>query len=84
MWVVEHAAIRQEWICQGQSVNLFFPSGSDANYVNAVHMSAWRKRLKALYYLRTNSGVVAEKVSNKIERKYLQDYAMEECMSCQG
>ena len=84
MWVVEHAAVRQQWICQGQSVNLFFPSGSHANYVNAVHISAWKKRLKALYYLRTNSGVVAEKVSNKIERKYLQDYIIEECMSCQG
>lgn len=84
MWIIEHASVRQEWICQGQSVNLFFPSGSDVNYVNAVHLSAWKKNLKALYYLRTNSGVVAEKVSNKIERKYLQDYAIEECMSCQG
>jgi len=84
MWIVEHASVRQEWICQGQSVNLFFPSGSDVNYVNAVHLSAWKKNLKALYYLRTNSGVVAEKVSNKIERKYLQDYTIEECMSCQG
>ena len=84
MWVVEHASVRQQWICQGQSVNLFFPSGSDVNYVNAVHLSAWKKSLKALYYLRTNSGVIAEKVSNKIERKYLQDYVPEECMSCQG
>jgi ribonucleoside-diphosphate reductase alpha chain len=84
MWVVDHAAVRQEWVCQGQSVNLFFPSGSNINYVNAVHLSAWKKSLKALYYLRTNSGVIAEKVSNKIERKYLQDYATEECMSCQG
>jgi ribonucleoside-diphosphate reductase alpha chain len=84
MWVIEHASVRQEWVCQGQSVNLFFPSGSDVNYVNAVHLSAWKKNLKALYYLRTNSGVVAEKVSNKIKRKYLQDYAIEECMSCQG
>ena len=84
MWVVEHASIRQEWICQGQSVNLFFPSGSDKNYVNAVHLSAYSKKLKALYYLRTNSGVTGEKVSNKIERKALKDYEIEECISCQG
>ena len=84
MWVVEHASVRQEWVCQGQSVNLFFPAGSDRNYVNAVHLSAWKKKLKGLYYLRTNAGVVADKVSEKIERKALKDYDLEECMSCQG
>ena len=84
MWIVEHASVRQEWICQGQSVNLFFPAGSDKNYVNAVHLSAWKKKLKGLYYLRTNAGVVADKVSEKIERKALKDYDLDECMSCQG
>ena len=84
MWVVEHAAVRQEWICQGQSVNLFFPSGSEKNYVNAVHLSAWKKKLKALYYLRTNSGSVGEKVSTAVKRETLQDYKIEECLSCQG
>ena len=84
MWLVEHASVRQEWICQGQSVNLFFPAGSDKNYVNAVHLSAWKKKLKGLYYLRTNAGVVADKVSEKVERKALKDYELDECMSCQG
>ena len=84
MWVVEHAAQRQEYICQGQSVNLFFPAGSDVNYVNAVHISAWKKHLKGLYYLRSNAGVTADKVSQKIERKSLKDYNTEECLSCQG
>jgi ribonucleoside-diphosphate reductase alpha chain len=84
MWVVEHAGVRQEWICQGQSVNLFFPAGSDKNYVNAVHLSAWKKQLKGLYYLRTSAGVVADKVSEKIERKALKDYDIDECISCQG
>ena len=83
-WVVEHASNRQEYICQGQSVNLFFPAGSDKNYVNAVHLSAWKKSLKGLYYLRTNAGATGEKVSEKIERKALQDYKIEECLSCQG
>lgn len=84
MWVVEHAGTRQEWICQGQSVNLFFPAGSDANYVNAVHLSAFKKHLKGLYYLRTNAGVVGEKVSEKVERKSLKDFQIDECISCQG
>jgi ribonucleoside-diphosphate reductase alpha chain len=84
MWVIEHASERQEWICQGQSVNLFFPAGSNVNYVNAVHLSAYKKGLKGLYYLRTTAGVVADKVSEKIERKALKDYKIEECLSCQG
>jgi len=82
MWIVEHASVRQEWICQGQSVNLFFPAGSDVNYVNAVHLSAWKKGLKGLYYLRTSAGVVADKVSQKVERKALKE--VDECLSCQG
>ena len=82
MWLIEHASDRQEFICQGQSLNLFFPAGSDKAYVNAVHLSAWKKGLKGLYYLRTETGVTGEKVSTKIERKALKDY--DECISCQG
>lgn len=81
-WLIEHAADRQEYICQGQSLNLFFPAGSDKAYVNYVHILAWKKGLKGLYYLRTNSGAEAERISQKIERKALKDY--DECVSCQG
>ncbi len=84
MWLVEHAATRQQYVCQGQSLNLFFPFGTDKNYVNAVHLSAWRKGLKSVYYLRTEANKTAEKVSQKIERKPLKDYKIEECLSCQG
>ena len=82
MWVVDHAASRQSFICQGQSINLFFPAGSDINYVSLVHLAAWKRLLKGLYYLRTSAGVTAEKVSTKIERRTLKD--VEECLSCQG
>jgi ribonucleoside-diphosphate reductase alpha chain len=68
MWVVQHAAERQDYICQGQSVNLFFPSGANKSYVNKVHFSAWKKGLKGLYYLRTESKQRAENVSEKVER----------------
>ena len=84
-WIVDHAGDRQEFICQGQSVNLFFPSGTDKSYVNAVHIRAWKKKLKGLYYLRTNAGASAEKVSQKVEQNKLQDFAdPDECLSCQG
>jgi len=74
MWVVQHAADRQRFICQGQSVNLFFPSGCDRSYVNKVHLSAWEKGLKGLYYLRTEAKSRAETVADKVERIALEDY----------
>jgi ribonucleoside-diphosphate reductase alpha chain len=84
-WIVDHAGDRQEFICQGQSVNLFFPAGTDKAYVNAVHIRAWKKKLKGLYYLRTNSGASAEKVSESVKQDKLQDFSdPEECLSCQG
>jgi ribonucleoside-diphosphate reductase alpha chain len=82
--VVDHAADRQEFICQGQSVNLFFPAGTDKSIVNNVHLRAWKKKLKGLYYLRTNTGASAEKVSEKIEQDKLKDFQDDECLSCQG
>ena len=88
MWVVEHAAKRQEFICQGQSVNIFLPSGTNLKVANKVHFKAWKDKLKGLYYLRTNSGASADKVGTQVERNALKDYEgkeeAEECLSCQG
>ena len=84
-WVVGHAADRQPFICQGQSVNLFFAAGSDRHYVLQTHIKAWKEGLKGLYYLRTTAGVDADVVSTKIERVALKDYVEEEeCLACQG
>ena len=84
-WVVDHAAARQPFICQGQSVNLFFPAGTDKAYVNEVHLRAFNKKLKGLYYLRTSAGAKADNVSVKATRVALKDYADDdECLSCQG
>ena len=83
-WVVDHAAARQPFICQGQSVNLFFPAGTDKAYVNEVHLRAFNKKLKGLYYLRTSAGAKADNVSIKATRVALKDYEDDECLSCQG
>lgn len=84
-WVVQHAADRQPFVCQGQSVNLFFPAGSDKNYVLQTHLKAWKDGLKGLYYLRTSAGVDPDKVSHKVERVALKDFIeQEECIACQG
>lgn len=84
-WIIDHAGQRQEYICQGQSVNLFFPAGTDKSYVNQVHIRAWKNKLKGLYYLRTNAGATAEKVSEKVLQNKLVDFKEDnECLSCQG
>lgn len=83
-WVVEHAATRQKFICQGQSVNLFFPAGTEKSHVNSVHLSAWKKNLKGLYYLRTNTGSTAEQIGDKVERVKLISFEDEGCLSCEG
>lgn len=87
-WVVQHAAERQEFICQGQSVNLFFPAGANKAYVNKVHFNAWKQGLKGLYYLRTEAKQRAENVSEKVERVALQGdtrtiiYGKSDCPFC--
>ena len=81
-WIVEHASDRQTFICQGQSVNLFFPAGSDKSYVNSVHIRAWKANLKGLYYLRTSAANQADKVGTQIPRDALRDAA--ECVACEG
>lgn len=87
-WVVTHAAERQQFICQGQSVNLFFPSGAPKSYVNQVHIKAWQDGLKGLYYLRTEAKQRAENVSEKVERVALEGdkrnviYSKKDCPFC--
>ena len=91
-WVIEQARARQEYICQGQSVNVFFPAGADRIYVNEVHRRAFNTRedfppLKGLYYLRTEASTKVEKVNVKLTRDALQDGvqgSLDECISCQG
>ncbi len=84
-WVVQHAGDRQEFICQGQSVNLFFAAGSDKNYVSQVHLAAWKQKLKGLYYLRTSATSSAENLGQKVERVALKDFMEEDgCLACEG
>ncbi len=86
MWVVQHAGDRQQFICQGQSVNLFFAAGSDKNYVSQVHLQAWKSKLKGLYYLRTSASNNAENVGQSVERVALKDFMENEdtCLACEG
>lgn len=88
LWTVRHAAARQKYICQGQSVNLFFNPGVSRAHVNRVHIEAWRRGLKGLYYYRTEARNRADAVSKKIERVALRDASpaaeADDCLACQG
>jgi len=65
-WVVEHAADRQLFVCQAQSVNLFLPGNVHKRELHKLHFDAWKKGLKSLYYCRSTSVQRADKVSRKV------------------
>lgn len=81
-WLVDHATERQQYVCQAQSVNLFLPADVSIPELHHLHLRAWKKGLKSLYYLRSEAIKRAENVSMKINREALQDY--EGCLSCEG
>ena len=93
--LVKQGGDRQRFLCQGQSLNLFFPAGAEKKYLHRVHYNAWKEGCKGLYYLRTETGQRAENVSEKVERNALKDYetqavcditaqSQDECVACQG
>ena len=90
--LVEQAADRQEYLCQGQSLNLFFPAGADKKELHRSHFAAWKLGTKGLYYLRTETSQRAENVSEKVARDQLKDFetqtieaqSQDECVACQG
>ncbi len=72
--IVNQASQRQKWIDQGQSINLFFGTNSDPKYIHEVHLEAWKKNLKSLYYLRSESVLRSDNVFRQ----------KDECESCSG
>ena len=90
-WIVELAADRQEFIDQGQSVNLFFPPDVSIAYLHACHFLAWKKGLKSLYYNRSDKLRKADRVGVKAERKRIEDEIdmravadNSSCLACEG
>jgi len=65
-WVVEHAADRTPYICQSQSVNLFLPANVHKRDLHQIHMTAWKKGVKSLYYCRSLSIQRADAISEKV------------------
>tara|TARA_R110002012_G_scaffold25233_9_gene83924 strand:- start:200 stop:1918 length:1719 start_codon:yes stop_codon:yes gene_type:complete len=53
--IVNQAGLRQQYIDQSVSLNLAFPSEANPKWINKVHFDAWKKGIKTLYYMRTES-----------------------------
>jgi len=89
-WVIEHAADRQVYIDQAQSLNLFFRPDVNIKYLHAIHFLAWKKGLKTLYYCRSEKLAKADKVSKRIEREVIKELDMNaiaqgnDCIACEG
>lgn len=88
-WVIEHAADRQQYIDQAQSVNIFFRPDSHIKYIHAVHFLAWKSGLKTLYYCRSEKLAKADKVSKSVERHVIQELDLKSlvdggaCLACE-
>jgi ribonucleoside-diphosphate reductase alpha chain len=91
-WVIEHAADRQKYIDQAQSLNLFFRPDVNIKYLHAIHFMAWKTGLKTLYYCRSEKIGKADKVAKKIERQAIQEIDLKQlasseepvCIACEG
>ena len=89
-WIVDHAANRQSFIDQAQSINLFFRPDTNVKYLHAVHFQAWKQGLKTLYYCRSEKLAKADKVAKKIERQVIEEIDLKQlaseevCLSCEG
>jgi ribonucleoside-diphosphate reductase alpha chain len=88
-WVIQHAADRQPFIDQGQSINVFFRPDAHIKLLHAVHFQAWKQGLKTLYYCRSEKIGKADKVSKKIERQIIEELDLKAlvtedvCLACE-
>ncbi|MEO0878551.1 MAG: ribonucleoside-diphosphate reductase subunit alpha [Pseudomonadota bacterium] len=90
-WVIDLAADRSPYICQGQSVNVFIPGDVDKWDLHMLHWTAWEKGVKSLYYCRSKSvqraayaggdKPIDAEIAENLKVAAKTDY--EECLACQ-
>jgi ribonucleoside-diphosphate reductase alpha chain len=73
--LVRQAGIRQQYIDQSVSLNLAFPATASPKWINKVHLDAWHKGIKTLYYMRTESVLRGDIAAKAMD---------EECTACDG
>ena len=73
--LVRQAGIRQDYIDQSVSLNLAFPSEALPRWINQVHIEAWKRGIKTLYYTRTESVLRGDIAAKAMDPN---------CISCDG
>ena len=73
--LINQAGIRQQYIDQSVSLNLAFPAEAPPKWINKVHIDAWKKGVKTLYYMRTESVLRGDIAANAMDPG---------CISCDG
>jgi ribonucleoside-diphosphate reductase alpha chain len=73
--LVRQAGIRQQYIDQSVSLNLAFPAEATPRWINKIHMDAWERGIKTLYYMRTESVLRGDIAKRAMD---------EDCLSCDG
>ncbi len=75
--LIKAGAIRQKWIDQGQSLNIFITlDKASGRYLNDIYMDAWKFGLKSTYYLRSQSPEAVKETEGIEDRS-------QECIGCQ-
>tara|TARA_Y200000002_G_scaffold170353_1_gene140550 strand:- start:2659 stop:4377 length:1719 start_codon:yes stop_codon:yes gene_type:complete len=73
--IVNQAGLRQQYIDQSVSLNLAFPSEANPKWINKVHFDAWKKGIKTLYYMRTESVLRGDIAASAMDPN---------CVACDG
>jgi len=73
--LVAQAGLRQQYIDQSVSLNLAFPAVATPKWLNKVHIEAWKKGVKTLYYTRTESVLRGDLAAKAMD---------EDCLACDG
>ena len=97
-WLIEHAGDRAPFICQAQSLNLFLPGDVHKRDLHQIHMMAWKRGVKSLYYCRSRSVQRAESAAaddtslgavpmlgkvNSHDKPAAERIDYDECLACQ-
>ena len=85
-WVIELAAIAQEHVCQGMSTNIKVSKDITLQEMSDIHILAWVKGLKGMYYCRAEKPVQTNSIADSSQplNKVNVEINFEECISCSG
>lgn len=85
-WIVEQAGVRQKYICQSQSLNIFVENDITAQEMSDIHLQGWLKGVKTFYYCRSkpatraNIGTGKDRPLNSVPVR--NRIEMDECVAC--